>query len=132
VEAALHRIEALPGVGRYSVTFRTPEGAELSAVVQVNGLEVDVAPASLPTDWQPDGPAFTLLVDAVLAMDTARHTAKAPAELIDVPGGWDVMIGNVLLDGGIVTCAAHSAMRMNDAQEWVCPECGAKAIFATP
>lgn len=132
MDAALQRIEALPGVGRYSVTFRTAEGAEQSAVAQVNGLEVELAAASLPSDWQADGPAFTLLGDAVLAMDAARHTPQAPAELIDVPGGWDVMIGNVLLDGGIVTCATHSAMRMNDSDEWTCPECGAKAIFATP
>jgi hypothetical protein len=130
VDAALHRIEALPGAGRYAVTFRDRSGAEHAAVAQVTGATVELPAARLPADWEPGGAAYPHLVAALVAIDTARRSAQAPAELIDVPGGWDVMIGTVLLTDGIVTCAAHSAMRLTDSGEWVCPECGARAIFA--
>jgi hypothetical protein len=131
VDAALHRIEALPGAGRYSVTFRNGVGVEQSAVAQITGDQVELAPASLPPDWQAGGPAFDLLVHALIAVDQARRTADSPTELIDVDGGWDVMIGNVLLGGGVVSCAAHGPMELRDDSVWSCldADCGAQAIY---
>jgi hypothetical protein len=132
VDSALHRIEALAGVGRYSVTFRSGAGVEQSAVAHVVEDRVELAPAGLPPDWQAGGPAFEMVVAALVAVDRARRTAHAPAELIDVEGGWDVMIGNVVLDQGVVTCAAHGAMTLQKSGVWHCedPNCGAQAIFA--
>jgi hypothetical protein len=132
VDSALHRIEALPGAGRYAVTFRTGSGVEQSAVAQIAGERVELAAAGLPPDWQAGRPAFGKLVEALVALDRARRTTHAPTELIDVEGGWDVMIGNVVLELGLVTCASHGSMQLQDAGVWLCltPDCGARAIFA--
>ena len=112
------------------VTFAAPGGAEQSAVAHLTADGLDVAPASLPDAWQPGSDPFDLLVDAVRAFDRARRSSAARAELLDVPGGWDVMIGNVVLaPGDIVTCPSHGAMRLVD-EVWTCPECGARAVFA--
>lgn len=130
MDVGLHRIEALPGEGRYSVTFRATGGAEQNAVAQLVGEAVEIAPASLPAGWEPDGEPFELLAEAIRSIDRARHAADAPAELQDVDGGWDVMIGNVVLEpGNIVTCASHGTMHLIDTV-WTCPECGARAVFA--
>jgi hypothetical protein len=130
VDVGLHRIEALPGEGRYSVTFRGTGGAEQNTVVHLTEDGLDAAPASLPGTWQPDTEAFALLVDAVAAFDRARRSDTAPADLLDVDGGWDVMIGNVvLLPANVVTCVAHGTMSLVD-EVWTCPECGARAVFA--
>ena len=37
MDAVLHRIEALPGAGRYAVTFRCADGSEQTAVMIVDG-----------------------------------------------------------------------------------------------
>ena len=131
MDSALHRIEALAGAGRYSVTFTSGSGVEQSAVAQVTDWQVEIAPASLPADWQSGSAPHDELIAAILAFDRARHVASAPAELIDVDGGWDVMIGNVVLVAGVVTCAAHGPMTLTDGI-WVCedPNCGARAIYA--
>ena len=131
VDVGLHRIESLPGEGRYTVSFRATGGAEQNAVVHLTPDGLDVAPASLPDGWQIGSDAFALLVDAVQAVDRARHATNSPTQLQDVDGGWDVMIGNVVLDAGnIVTCASHGVMHMLEGV-WTCPECGARAVFAT-
>jgi hypothetical protein len=130
MDVGLHRIEALPGEGRYSVTFRGSGGAEQNTVAQINGTDVEIAPASLPSGWDSGTDPHTLLCEAIQSLDRARRSSAAPAELSDVDGGWDVMIGNVVLEtGNIVTCAAHGVMRLVDGI-WTCPECGARAVFA--
>ena len=131
MDVGLQRIEALPGEGRYSVTFRGSGGAEQSAVAQVNGADIEMAPASLPAGWEPGTDPHAALCEAIHAVDRARRSSAAPAELLDVEGGWDVMIGNVVLaTGNIVTCAAHGVMRLVD-DVWTCAECGAQAVFAS-
>jgi len=130
MEVGLHRIEALPGEGRYTVTFRATGGAEQSAIVHLTDDGLEVAPASLPEGWDQESESFALLSEAVRAVDRVRRAGAAPAELQDVEGGWDVMIGNVTLEAGnIVTCAAHGVMQLVD-DVWTCPECGARAVFA--
>jgi hypothetical protein len=131
VDSVLHRIEALPGSGRYAITFTFGAGVEQSAVAQVSDGQIVIAPASLPPDWQNGSAAYEGLVAVLLAFDRTRHLANAPAELLDVDGGWDVMIGNVVLDGGVVTCASHGPMALH-GDIWVCedPNCGARAIYA--
>lgn len=127
--ADLHRIEALPGDGRYAVTFRRPDGTEQAAVVHVTADAVDVAPASLPPDCPPSSELFTATVAAVRAIDVARRLAPARSSLRDVAGGWDVSLGNVVLDGsGTPTCTAHGAMA-EDGGVYVCAECDARAVL---
>lgn len=151
-DEALHRIEALPGAGRYAVTFRAPNGAEQVATVRVDddGItagalpteagDIDVAQASLPPRWRRDGDAFALLAAAVRALDAAARFAAPARQLVDVDGGWDVSLGNVVLgaDAG-PQCIAHGPLSPvphsdtgGDAaaaglQLWSCAECGARA-----
>lgn len=125
----LHRIEALPGDARYAITFHRADGTEQSAVVHLTADGVDVAPASLPPDCMPESELFAATVAAVLAVDAARRLGPARSRLRDVAGGWDVSLGNVVLDGtGTPTCTAHGPMT-EDGGVYVCTECEARAIL---
>jgi hypothetical protein len=128
VDAVLHRIEALPGAGRYAVTFRCADGSEQTAVMHVEGDAVEAAEASLPTGWTRLSDGFVATTAAVVAVDVARRAVPTAGELRDVDGGWDVMLGNVTLGGAAPTCIAHGAMT-EAATVWTCPECGARAIL---
>jgi hypothetical protein len=130
VAAVLHKIEALAGDGRYAVTFQRADRSEQTAVVQVAGDRVNAAEASLPDGWTVDSDAFRAMADAVLAVQLARSMGPKAAALTDVAGGWDVMMGNVVLsDDGIPTCTAHGAMVDQGQARWQCPECGALASY---
>lgn len=127
----LHRIEALPGDGRYAVTFRRPDGSEQTAVVQVSADQLEVAEASLPEGWSRDSDAFAATVAAVRAVHSARGIGPAVALLQDVPGGWDVMMGNVVLsDDDVPTCTAHGPMQQAGGGRWECVDCGSQAAYA--
>jgi hypothetical protein len=130
MDSVLHAIGALPGAGRYAVTFRRPDGSEQTAVIQLDGATgVDVAPASLPQGWTTDGAALLATIEAVRAFDAARRHSPVSASLRDVDGGWDVSLGNVVLgDAGRPTCTAHGAMSGENGT-YVCAECGAQAAF---
>jgi len=132
-ESLVHRIEALPGTGRYAVTFRRGDGSEQTAVVHLAGNgAAEVAEASLPRGWTVDGAMFQAVVAAVRAVDDARQLIPAP-QLRDVEGGWDVSLGNVVADpaaaGGLPRCTAHGAMS-DEGGVFVCAECGARALLA--
>lgn len=126
----LHRIEALAGAGRYAVTFQRPDTSEQTAVVQVSGEDVTAAEASLPDGWTRESEAFAAVARVLIAMEHARALGPAVAALVDVDGGWDVMMGNVMLgDDGSPTCTAHGPMgEANGVFE--CAECGARAAYA--
>jgi hypothetical protein len=151
-DEALHRIEALPGAGRYAVTFRAPNGAEQVATVRVDddgatggagptdAADIDVAQASLPARWRRDGDAFALLAAAVRALDAAARFAAPARQLVDVDGGWDVSLGNVVLGvDAEPQCIAHGPLSPAPdggtggdtvaaaLQLWSCAECGARA-----
>ena len=129
MDAVLHRIEALPGVGRYAVTFRCADGSEQTAVMQVDGDSVNAPEASLPIGWTHDSDGFLATAAAVIAVDAARRAVPTAGELRDVEGGWDVMLGNVVLAGtGTPACTAHGVMT-DRGGVWICPECGAQAIL---
>ena len=127
----LHRIEALAGSGRYAVTFQRPDNSEQTAVVQFTDGTIHAAEASLPAGWTRDSAAFAAMAEVVQAMDRARALGPAATALVDVDGGWDVMMGNVVLgDGGAPTCTAHGPMTPVENGVYECPECGARAGVA--
>jgi hypothetical protein len=131
VDAALHRIEALPGDGRYAVTYRRSDGSEQTAVVHLTDAGATVAEASLPTGWTRSTEAFVATVEALVAVERSRR-ASAPAEgvLRDRDGGWDVSLGNVVAgEGGAPSCISHGLMENPDGSTWICAECGAAALF---
>ena len=124
----LHRIEALPGEGRYAITYRRADGTEETAVAQLTGDRLDVAPASLPAGCTDELLAAT--TEAVRALDAARRLRPAGGTLRDVAGGWDVTLGNVVLDAvGTPTCTAHGAMSEHDGA-YVCGDCDARALLS--
>lgn len=125
---SLHRIEALPGAGRYAVTFRDNDGSEQTAVVHADATGLEVADANLPTDWSRSAPAFAALQAVLTAMNTARESGPPTMELVDIDGGWDVMVGNVVLLSGVPHCVAHGSMAPDDGV-FACPECGARAVL---
>jgi hypothetical protein len=124
--AALIRIEALPGDGRYAVAFERADGSEQTAVVHLADDALAVADASLPAGWTRDSAAFAALVVAVAGFDAACREAPAGPALRDVAGGWDVSLGNVGLVDGVPACAAHGPMQRN-GDEYLCTECYARA-----
>ena len=124
----LHRIEALAGAGRYAVTFQCPDTSEHTAVVQVSGADVTAAEASLPDGWTRGSDAFAAMGEVLRTLERARALGPPAAQLMDVDGGWDVMMGNVVLgDSGVPTCTAHGAMEPRDDGVFECAECGARA-----
>jgi hypothetical protein len=128
---ALVRIDALPGDGRFAVTFERADGSQQTAVLQLTADGVDVAAASLPAGWTRDSPAFGATVAAVRAFAAARAHGPAAPSLRDVDGGWDVSLGNVVLGAsGLPTCTAHGEMTRTE-QDWLCPECYARAVLVT-
>jgi hypothetical protein len=125
--AALIRIEALPGDGRYAVSFERPDGSEQTAVVHLTEQGVEVAEASLPAGWTRDSEAFVATADAVRAFDAARRHAPSGPALRDVDGGWDVSLGNVVLgESGLPECTAHGVMATSE-DGYLCTECYARA-----
>ena len=129
MDAVVHRIEALPGAGRYAVTWLRADGSEQTAVVHLRDDDVEVAEASLPPGCAPQTAMFAATAAAVRALDEARRLAPA-RQLCDVDGGWDVSLGNVQLDpSGTPACTAHGGMQQPTAGEWLCAECGARALL---
>lgn len=129
MDAALHRIEPLPGAGRYAITFRRADSSEQTAVVHLTADGVEVAEASLPSGWSRLSAAFDAVTAAVQAFDAARRHGRSTAALRDVDGGWDVSLGNVALDQvGRPACTAHGPLT-GDGELFVCAECGARAEF---
>lgn len=125
--AALIRIEALPGEGRYAVAFERADGSEQTAVMHMTEDGLAVAEASLPAGWTRNSEAFAATEAAVAAFDAARRHAPAGPALRDVEGGWDVSLGNVVLgESGLPECSAHGVMSATGA-EYLCPECYARA-----
>ncbi len=98
--------------------------------MDVSADGVHVAEANLPDGWSHDSDAFRATADAVRAVHQARSAGPPATTLVDVDGGWDVGLGNVVLNvEGVPSCTAHGAMRAaNDLYE--CAECGARAALA--
>jgi len=130
LEPRLSRVEALAEAGCYTLTFGLASGEERSVVARLRGEET-VLPAAAVTGWSVDSPTYAAAVAAVRAVHAARELA-APAgrRLVDVDGGWDVSLGNVVLDGaGLPSCVTHGALAEEAGQVFRCAECGARAGY---
>ena len=103
---------------------------EQTAVVHLVESTLDAAEASLPDGWTRSSSAFAALTDAVRAVDAARGSGPPVAALVDVDGGWDVMMGNVVLGAdGVPSCTAHGSMTARGGGSYECEDCGARALY---
>ena len=139
VDPLLQRIEALPKRGSYAVTLLLADGQERIVVISTGADSRPVLPAAnLPDGWSPASESATGLLAAVTAFHDARTiAADGRPRLVDVDGGWDVSIGNVVLAAdGRPACVSHGPLQPRDIpptgeSTWECPECGAAAMFAS-
>jgi hypothetical protein len=71
------------------------------------------------------------MAEAVRAVHRARAAGPRTATLVDVDGGWDVMMGNVVLgEHGVPVCTAHGPMPVGAGGVYECAECGARAAYS--
>jgi hypothetical protein len=128
VIALLHRIEAQPRLGEYALTLRTADGHETTLIMTVDGASVTAPSATLPSDWGPGSESYEAAVAAVLAVDRARSIGPRGRFVVDVDGGWDVSLGNVVMDSaGGLRCVADGPMEPSAADLYSCAVCGARA-----
>jgi hypothetical protein len=133
VDPLVQRIDALPKRGSFAVTLVLADGQEQIVVVAVDADGVAVLPAAnIPSGWSAESKSAKSLLTAVAAFHEARTIASSGRpRLLDIDGGWDVSIGNVLLGAdGQPECVADGPMTRR-GEQFVCEECGAAAIFAT-
>lgn len=130
VEPQLTKIEALTEVGCYAVTFALGTGEERSVVARLRDGAV-VLPASAVGDWPESSATYAAAVAAVAAVHAARELAAPRGRrLSDVDGGWDVSLGNVLLDdAGRPSCVTHGELAAEPDDIYRCAECGALASY---
>jgi hypothetical protein len=135
VDPLLRRIEALPEHGCYSVTFLLGASQERSVVMKVAGDDITdvVAPeANMLPGWSVESEPNRSVLEVVVAFHRARSQADGGgAVLRDVAGGWDVSVGNVMLDdAGRPACAAHGELEPDAAAgDFACAICGARARY---
>ena len=130
VDPLLQRIEALPREGQYAVTVLLEGGHERTIVVDVDQDHVVLPSANLPHGWSDESESLKATTAAVLAVDHARHIGITPALLQDVPGGWDVSMGNVVLTEQGPACIADGPMDPSEPRKFVCAVCGAQALYS--
>jgi hypothetical protein len=134
VDPLLHRIESLPEHGSYTATFVLSDGAECSIVMRATERNGGVPEANLIPGWQISSESFQAVVAAIVAVHEARNAVGTERTiLLDIPGGWDVGLGNVIVAvAGTPECVAHGEMEAGPGQVFRCPECGAAAILQSP
>ncbi|MGX7677421.1 hypothetical protein ACSMXN_00840 [Jatrophihabitans sp. DSM 45814] len=131
MDPLLSRIEALAEDGCYSLYFLVEGGQERNVVMCLRDGEAGVPGANLLPGWSPGSESFRAAVSAVRALHHAREVSGPDrVRLMDVEGGWDVSLGNVVLSAaGTPSCVAHGEMESVEAHLFRCAECGAQAIY---
>jgi hypothetical protein len=131
VDPLLHRIEALPRRGAYAVTFVLPDGQERTVVTVTTDGQVSLPAANLVEGWAEGSDSFQAVLAAILAVGAAREISGAGRVLLlDVDGGWDVSIGNIILsESGQPACVSHGDLEPTRPGIFECPTCGAVALF---
>ena len=134
MEPMLTAVEAMSEQGCYTAQFRLSNGAEQSAILRVRDGVVGAPEANMIAGWSPESASFRAVIAVISAMDEARNLAGSQQpRLLDVDGGWDVGLGNVVLSpAGIPSCVAHGDLEPVGDERWRCPECGAGALFLQP
>lgn len=130
MDPLLTRIEASARAGEYAVTVALPDGSERALVMTVTDDDVHLPAAAGIEGWATGSASYRAVAEAVLAVDRARRIGPPGVQLQDVPGGWDVTLGNVALGAdGTPQCVAHGALEAAGDGRWACAECGAAAQF---
>jgi len=130
VEPLLTKVEALAEAGCYTLTFALDSGEERAVVARLRDGAA-VVPVTAVSGWSPDSPSYAATVAAVEAVHAARELAGPRGRrLHDVAGGWDVSLGNVVLDdAGRPSCVTHGELAAEPDDVYRCAECGAAAIY---
>ncbi|HET6208791.1 MAG TPA: hypothetical protein VFD94_00335 [Jatrophihabitans sp.] len=131
MDPQLFKIEALAEPGCYSLTFQLDGGDERAVVARVRDQQA-VLPANAFTGWPADAPSHRAVVSAVQLLHQARELAgPSRSRLIDLAGGWDVGLGNVVLHDGWPSCVSHGRLAEPEPEAepgtFRCAECGAAA-----
>lgn len=130
MDPLLSRIEALDEPGCYSVTFALDTGEERALVIRMRGDEPIMPAANAFEGWAPGSRVVTATIAVVRALHQARQGGGGPTgRLVDVEGGWDVGIGNVVLGDGVPTCVAHGELAPAGDGVFRCETCGAAARY---
>ena len=130
VDPRLNKIEALAEPGCYSLTFQLDGGDERAVVARVRDRRA-VLPANAFAEWPADSPSHLAVVSAVQQLHQARELAgPSRSRLVDLAGGWDVGLGNVVLRDGLPSCVGHGPLAQAEPGVFRCAECGAAAGLA--
>jgi hypothetical protein len=129
VEPRLNKIEALAEPGCYSLCFQFDGGNERAVVARIRG-QLAVLPTNAFAGWRPDSPSFQAVVEVVQQLHAARELAgPGQPQLVDIDGGWDVGLGNVVVRDGQPVCVSHGSLELLEQAKYRCPVCGAKAGY---
>lgn len=130
VDPRLDKIEALAEPGCYSLTFQLDGGDERVVVARMRG-KLAALPANAFADWPSGSASYQAVVAAVQAIHTARELAgPSQAQLVDIEGGWDVGLGNVVLSDGQPSCVSHGPLEQVEPGRYRCQTCGAAACYS--
>jgi hypothetical protein len=131
VDPLLSKVEALDEPGCYSVTFTLGTGEDRALVIRMRGDEPMVPSANSFAGWAPNSRIATATVAVVRALHQARQgTGGSGGRLVDVDGGWDVSIGNVVLSSdGVPSCVGHGELAPAGDGVYRCESCGAAARY---
>ena len=131
MDPLLSKIEALDEPGCYSLTFRLDTGDSRELVIRMRGDEPIVPSANSFEGWTPGSRTVTATIAVVRALHQARQSSGGSGRrLVDVDGGWDVGIGNVVLSAdGAPSCVAHGELAPAGAGVFRCETCGAAARY---
>lgn len=124
----MRRVEALADDGAYTVTFLMPDNQERSVLLRVTDGTVTIPEANLIPGWAADSPSFGAALAAVHAARTLASCGRS--QLLDLPGGWDVTLGNIVLSrAGQPNCVSHGDLEETEPSRYACPVCGAAALY---
>ena len=131
MDPLLSKIEALDEPGCYLLAFALDTGEQRELVIRMRGDEPIVPAANSFEGWTPGSRTVTATIAVVRALHQARQSSgAATGRLVDVEGGWDVGIGNVVLSaGGAPSCVAHGDLAPAGADVFQCETCGAAARY---
>ncbi|HEX8094785.1 hypothetical protein [Jatrophihabitans sp.] len=131
MDPLLSKIEALAEPGCYSLTFALGTGEHRELVIRMRGDEPIVPAANSFEGWTPGSRLVTATIAVVRALHQARQgTGGSAGRLVDVEGGWDVGIGNVVLSAdGVPTCVGHGELAPAGDGVFRCETCGAAARY---